>query len=374
MKKIIINGANGYVASNFINTLLNNNYEVIALVRGSKKYSAEERMLRALSDVSDGTSIKNNRLKVYAYALTEENFSLSDEELLTIFSGDFDYYHFAASLKYDLKSRDEIFGTNIKGIHNSLDVYSKYANSSSRFFFISTAYSCGHFKGLFEEKFYENEDIDCFRNYYEQSKRFAENVIKSHIEDHGTKAYVIRLSQVVGDSTNGVTKTDYGIFDFAKRMYSLANRYPNNTVRIKVDPEATQNLIPVNIVVSYLMRTVESKNVPGILNVIAKQATTNHHIIESVTKLMPLNIVPVSEINKEEMSSLERLVSVGMSFTGSYIKTNLRFDTNNLDSLAPDISQEPVEQAVCNMLAYFVANLPAPKGAVVLSETGESMC
>ena len=32
MRKIIINGANGYVAANFINQLLLNDYEVIAFV------------------------------------------------------------------------------------------------------------------------------------------------------------------------------------------------------------------------------------------------------------------------------------------------------------------------------------------------------
>ena len=49
MKRIIINGANGYVASNFINELLLNNYEVIALVRESKKQCPSERMGNVLA-------------------------------------------------------------------------------------------------------------------------------------------------------------------------------------------------------------------------------------------------------------------------------------------------------------------------------------
>lgn len=363
MKRIIINGANGYVASNFINQLLIDDYEVVALVRRSNKLSASQRMNNVLFDINDSAYVQNKNLKVFSYVLTESNFSLGDDDLQSIFSGEFDYYHFAASLKYDFKSRDEIFETNINGVENSLSVYHKYANENSRLFFISTAYSCGKLNGTFDEKFYANEDISAFRNYYEQSKRFAENIVKKYIDNHGVKAHVVRLSQVVGNSVSGVTKTDYGIFDFAKRMYSLANRYPNKRVRLKVDPEATQNLIPINTVVHYLMKTVELDEVPDIMNFIAKNSIKNSHIIECVTALMPIDIIPVKELPKEEMSSIERLVSVGMSFTGSYISTKLSFDTTKLDCLVPISNVNTEEKSIAKMLEYFVGVVLAPKVA-----------
>ncbi|SMO41641.1 Nucleoside-diphosphate-sugar epimerase [Saccharicrinis carchari] len=382
MKKIIINGANGYVASNFINSLLNTNYQVIALVRGSKKLSANERMFKVLSEINDAEYVRTCQLKVYAYSLTEENFSMAEEDLQDIFSGEFDYYHFAASLKYDRKSKNEIFGTNIDGIKNSLDVYARYANSKSRLFFISTAYSCGRMSGLFEEKFYDNDNISAFRNYYEQSKRYAENVVKNYIEEHQINAHIIRLSQVVGDSKTGITKTDYGIFDFAKRMFSLAHRYPNQTVRLKVDPEATQNLIPIDIVVHNLMRTVATEKVPTIMNFTAKKSVKNQHIIRAVTQLMPIKIVPVENLKKDDMSPLERLVSVGMSFTGNYININLHFDTKNTDSLPringyQNLNNEhqgiSEEQSTYKMLEYFIGTLPVPKGSKTISKDGATV-
>ena len=361
MKRIIVNGANGYVASNFINQLLMDDYEVVALVRGSVKMSAEDRVYTALSEINGGVFDKEKRLKVCSYSLTDENFALTDEQLQDIFKGAFDYYHFAASLKYDLKSKDQIFATNIEGVKNSLEVYKKYSNDHSRFFFISTAYSCGNREGLFQEKFYDNEDISCFRNYYEQSKRFAENVIKDALENEGVKAHIIRLSQVVGNSDTGVTNTDYGIFDFAKRMYGLAHRYPNETVRLKVDPQATQNLIPINTVVRYLMKTVQLEKVPGIMNFIAKQSVKNSHIIGCVTELMPINIVPVEELEKEDMTSIERLVSVGMSFTGRYVDTRLSFDTRNLESIISVDDHITDEESITKMLSYFVDSLSVDK-------------
>jgi nucleoside-diphosphate-sugar epimerase len=253
MKKIVINGANGYVASNFIVKLLQQNYSVIALARSNAKQSAEARMKEALLDMNEGEELDFSNLEVQDYSLFETDFALQKQELQHIFDGEIDYFHFAASLKFDIKSKEEIFGTNLQGVTNSVDTFLKYTKSSSRFFFVSTAYSCGRIEGTFEERFYENAEIDAFRNYYEQSKRYAENVIKNYIDEKGLNACILRLSQVVGNNETGITKTDYGIFDFSKRIQNIALKYPNRKVRIKVDPESTQNLIPIDTVVSYLM-------------------------------------------------------------------------------------------------------------------------
>ncbi len=359
MKRIIINGANGYVASNFINELLARNYEVIALVRGSSKYSAEDRMKIALAEINEGNFKHHENLKIYHYSLFEENFGLPAGQLTDIFSREADFFHFAASLKYDLKSKDIIFNTNIGGVENSLKVFSAQAHANSRFFFISTAYSCGNRSGLFEEKFYDNDDnIACFRNYYEQSKRYAENIVRKYVEENRIDAHIIRLSQVVGNNLTGVTHTDYGIFDFAKRVYSLAYRYPNRTVRIKVDPTATQNLIPIDNVISYLMKTVEAQNVPVIMNFIARNPVKNSHILESLSQLLPIRLLPDKNLKKADMNSFERIISIGMTFTGSYTQTNILFDTKNLDSL---VHLNGNEQSIYRMLEYFVNKLSAKK-------------
>ena len=361
MKTIIINGANGYVASHFINKLLKQKYKVIALVRPSIRFSPTERMIAALAESSDGEYVNSTNLKVFSYSLLHKDFLIPQEQLEDIFSEEVDYFHFAASLKFDFKSKEEIFKTNVGGLGNSIQVFSKFAKSSSRFFFIGTAYSCGRFTGRYEEKFYPNDDIEKFRNYYEQSKRFAENVVKKQIDNHGLNGHVIRLSQVVGNNKTGVTKTDYGIFDFTKRLHSLAFRNPNQTVRVHVDPVSTQNLIPIDTVVNYLLRTVEVKYVPVIMNFIAKKQVKNIHIIKSISKLLPIIIVPEKKFARHEMTALERIISAGMTFTESYIDTNLQFDTSNLDKILMVDGHEANENTVHKMLEYFIDNLATQK-------------
>lgn len=354
MKKIVINGANGYVASNFINELLLENFKVVALARGNKNNTAEQRVKAALKEMNDEKEVDYTNLEVHDYSLFEENFALPENELQAIFGGTIDYFHFAASLKFDIKSKEEIFGTNLQGVTNSVNTFQKYSAKESRFFFVSTAYSCGRIEETFKEKFYDNAEIDAFRNYYEQSKRYAENVIKEYIDTKGLNACILRLSQVVGNNTTGVTKTDYGIFDFSKRVQNLVKKYPNSVIRLKIDPESTQNLIPIDTVVTYLMSAVKTKNIPAILNLVAKSSVKNADILGSISELMPITLVPDMNLQKDDMNSLERIMAIGMSFTGAYINTNIAFDTTNLDSIVEREVSTVTAGSIHRMLTYFL--------------------
>ncbi len=366
MKTIVINGANGYVASNFISSLLKQKFKVIALVRANKTLSPAERMQKVLDDINEDGKVDTSNLQVFSYSLLEKDFGLMKNEMDLIFNNDIDYFHFAASLKYDEKSKKEIFATNIDGVTNSVSVFQKYATAKSRFFYIGTAYSCGVSTKIFEEKFYDNEPISAFRNYYELSKRYGENVVRNYIEEQKFNGHIIRLSQVVGDCKTGVTKTDYGIFDFAKRLFSLSNRYPNEVIRIHVDPESTQNLIPIDTVVEYLSRTVHTPSLPVIMNFASKKSVKNGFIIKTLDDLLPLTLIPLKDLDKKEMNSIERLIAIGMSFTDSYTEINLKFDTSARDlALNLNGKYELNDREIGNMLSYFVDNLSKRQKKIV---------
>lgn len=357
MKKIIINGANGFVASNFIAELLQLNYNVIALVRGDNFFHAEERMLDALQTLTGNYFQNSGNLDVYSYSLLQNDFSLPSRLLNKVFNEDVDYFHFAASLKFSKKTQEEIFETNVNGLENSVRLFLKYASRGSRFFFISTAYSCGKMKGTFKEVFYENKDISHFRNYYEQSKRFAENVIRRHIAQSNLRAHIIRPSQVVGDNKTGITKTDFGIFDFAKRISSIAYRYPDNTIRINATSSATQNLIPIDALVSWLMQTIEAGDLPTIMNFVAKNPIKNSLILKYLSDNLPVDITPTPDLERSSLTSLEKMIDLGMSFTGSYSNDNSVFGTENFDKVIVRAENSEITPAsLQRMLHYFINN------------------
>jgi len=360
-RKIVITGANGYVASHLISELLARDYEIAALVRSNAEYSAGEKLKNVLNEINE--NIKFENIKTYDYSLTKEDFSIPPKQLEDIFSEPADFFHFAASLKYDTKDRDKIFETNVGGVENVMKVFLKYSKPGSRFFFISSTYSCGKFSGLFEEIFYENEDIACFRNYYEQSKRFAENVVKRYREEHGLNGYVIRLSQVVGNNETGVTRTDYGVLDFVKRIYYLAKKHPGNTIRIQIDPDATQNLVPINYVTDYFLKILDAgEPLPVIFHFAAKNSITNREIVEGICQLLPIQIIMNKNLQRKDLNALERLIAAGMSFTGGYAETNLLFGTKNLEEVIQSAGNELTVTEFYKMLGYFIEKeMPAKR-------------
>lgn len=156
--------------------------------------------------------------------------------------------------------------------------------------------------------------LPSFRNYYEQSKRYAENIVRKYIEEHSINGHILRLSQIVGNNKTGVTNTDYGIFDFAKRVYSLSNTYPNNIIRVCIDPDSTQNLLPIDTVTMYLMRTVQIEHLPVIINFVAKNSIMNFHIIDSINKLLSIKLIPVKTLDTVEMTALSGYLLSGCHY------------------------------------------------------------
>lgn len=361
MRKIIVNGANGYVASHFISELLLLDYQVVALVRETGEFSSAERMKNALTETLNPKTTNSKNLEVYNYSLLEDNFGLHNQELNNIFSGNFDFFHFAASLKYHANDKEEIFRTNTGGLDNSIQTFLKHSTSESRFFFVSTAYSCGKFSGVYKEQFYANEDIVNFRNYYEQSKRCAENILKKYIDENGINGHVLRLSQVVGHNESGVTYTDYGVFDFAKRIQGISTKYPNKTVRLRIDPDSTQNLISIDNAVNYLVKIVETNDLPAIINVVGRKNMKNEDIINNICNLLPINIIQKKELERDKLNSLERIIAAGMAFTGVYANLDLKFDSKNLDKIVSPNGNEVTSQSLLKMLDYFFEKSPRSK-------------
>lgn len=355
MRKTIINGANGYVASHFIKELADNKLQVKALVRGSETASAKERMETAMAKTGAGKNSLDN-IQVLDYKLNEKDFALSKSDLGEIFGNDTDFFHFAASLKFSTKDKTRIFKTNVKGLENAISSFIEHAGPGSRFFYISTVYSCGIMEGTFKEKFYPDAEIGQFRNYYEQSKRFAENTLKKYIDNDKLNAHIIRLAQVVGHSKTGVTATDYGVFDLAKRLQSLAASYPNETVRIKIDPDATQNIIAIDTVARYLRETSKLKDLPTIINFSGKSYIKNRFIAECLNQRLPIEIKLDKTLKPTQLNPLERIIAAGMKFTGVYANTELHFDRSELEKLIDTRDEKINNELFCKMLEYFFKN------------------
>ena len=69
---------------------------------------------------------------------------------------------------------------------------------------------------------------------------------------------------------------------------------------------------------------------------------------------MPVEIVPQKDLNKDVLNRKERMIAAGMSFTGVYAKTQLQFDTTNLDKLIFSNGNEITRESLHRMIEYFL--------------------
>ena len=161
--------------------------------------------------------------------------------------------------------------------------------------------------------------------------------------------------------TTCVSKTAYGSFEFAKRIYNLANRYPNEIVRVHVDPDATQNLIPIDTVTGHLTRVVEEKEIPEIMNFVSKNPVQNSFIIDTLNQLVPIQIIPVKTLERKDMNPIERMISAGMSFTESYASIDVLFDTRQKDRFLKNTETGPDYKSIAKMMEYFIETLSEKK-------------
>ncbi len=110
-------------------------------------------------------------------------------------------FHLAAV--YDLGvPRDMAVKINIDGTRHMLDFARKCPNLR-RFQYMSTAYVCGQYPGLFTERDLVRQQP--FNNFYEETKYAAELAVQQHMQN-GLQGIIYRPSIIVGDSKTGATQ------------------------------------------------------------------------------------------------------------------------------------------------------------------------
>jgi len=97
------------------------------------------------------------------------------------------------------------------------------------------------------------------------------------------------------------------------------------------------------------------------MNFVGNHPIKNGQIINALNQLLPIKLVPLKNLDHNDMNSLERLMAVGMSFTGNYQSLHIQFDTSKRDNAITPQNNDIKEDTVYKMLKYFIENV-AKKG------------
>lgn len=249
-RTIFLTGFPGFIAERLVRRLANNVTRFFLLVQPKFVERAE----KAIENISNLTGTNKNNLVVVKGDITQENLGLDETNIKEISEKATEIFHLAAI--YDLAVSKEVgYQVNVEGTRNINKLASKFRNLK-RYNYVSTCYVAGKREGIIlETELHHNAG---FRNYYEETKYFAEievEKLKSELP-----VTIFRPSVVVGDSQTGETVKYDGIY----YVILYYRKFPSLLRLFNVGNEMVRlNVVPVDFVVESMAILCEDESALG---------------------------------------------------------------------------------------------------------------
>lgn len=347
-KNILITGVTGNLGALMACKFLENGHRVIATVRSRSKNNFHiERALQAINVFASDNNLINESIKNGKFIIIRGDMNDIDslEEVKQLKNID-ETWHFASSLKYMPKDREQIYQANVIGLKNILKVHYTVAKPKAPFLYISTAFIGGKNTDLLDENQIKLDEEMTFTNEYERTKLIAENIVLDEISKNSLNALIFRPSIVVGDSIQGKLINYNGFYLGVKALFNFMSylRDINNVnlnIRLSVPIESTVNLIPLdNCIDSMLFIYNSNKRNNTIYSIVNTEILSTRQVLKVIADAVGLNITFASpeEFGLEPRTKLEKILLYGMNYIMPYTNRNIVFDCSNTTSV---LGKEP---------------------------------
>ncbi len=297
-KTILLTGATGLLGSYILKTLLENRHKVYALARSMAKKDAKQRIKDGLKFWDESIlDIKVDNLKIVEGDITKENLGLNDN-IKTILKDEVEeVFHCAAMTKFNA-TLNALRRVNVQGTKNLLEFVSKTCSNkiSKNINYISTAFVCGTFNGIFAERDFNRNQT--FNNNYEQSKFEAESVVRGYIE-RGIPIRIFRPSILVGEYFSGKTP-EFNMFYEPLRLFSL-----EIFKEVPLDIRTFLNLIPVDLVARAIYVLSIKGDVGKTYHITSPNAFRIEHIIDESSRFFNFNKPKYIELQKYKVKNIK---------------------------------------------------------------------
>ena len=366
MKKIFfVTGATGFVGSNLVRKLREDNGEALffLLARDKKGASAEDRVNKLFPGAYTikGDVCLGSNLGISSKDISLLNNLLDDHE--------FELWHAAGEISFDEASFDETFLVNFYGTKNVVEFCKKIG--IKRIHYVSTAYVAGDRQELDENRqiAYEKEDFvgQKLRNPYEESKLKAEIYLKKEGEKLGLNVTCYRISVAVGRYENGSANNFSGYYNFCKII--VLNDHMQNgfkafkPVEMWVPEDATVNIACVDWMVDLMVKISKKNESSGeVFHISNPDPPRASWLMEKSLKVLGkfgiyvdgIKIFTYKHLKKRIIkipeSPLERMIL----YYQDYAKSQLRFDNTNVQKILGCLPKHPqIDEKLIERLLGF---------------------
>jgi nucleoside-diphosphate-sugar epimerase len=251
-------------------------------------------------------------------------------------------WHFASSLKYMPKDREEIYAANVTGLRNVIALHQRArAGDDAMFYYISTAYVGGKSHASVPEARIRITEESAFHNNYESSKLEAENIVFDECEAGRLKMAIFRPSIVVA-SRRDLRMINYTGYYLALQAWGSLNNYmcnsgaQNESVRVALDPLNPVNLIPLDDLVDLIVRLGDSEIANGtVVNLVNENEVTIEQTFAAAAPYLDIQPVLCGRDGLEgKMKNLfEKLIGYSLTYAGPYMKDRIVIETGNLKKI-----------------------------------------
>ena len=185
------------------------------------------------------------RVRAVAGDVQEKNCGVGELDGLDVHQ----FWHSAASLRFEDRYSDEIFAINRDGAQQALPLAARLKVDA--FNYMSTAYVGGASEGTVLE---QASSVDKTNNLYEQSKVAAEELVASQ---PGMGIRIFRPSIVVGHSRTYAATNFTGMYGFLRKLYGFHGMMArtqeallrSTELQIKATGSVPLNIVPIDSVV-----------------------------------------------------------------------------------------------------------------------------
>ncbi len=246
--------------------------------------------------------------------------------------------HCAASLSFRADDREAVRRVNVDGTRSLLDAAARLG--ATEFNYVSTAYVAGDRAGDIAED--EVRRPTGFSNGYEESKWDAEAAVRERCAAYGLGYRILRPSIIIGHSTTHRLSSSSGFYNVVQTIFQLGRvqRHQGQSIRLPLPPDATLDLIPVDVVVDELIHLLE-----------AGAATLEHafhltsdsplSLIEVLAQLSPLAGFSIDRQDEAEpVGRLAGMLLQRLRHYTPYLGQVRRFDRGNVR--AAGIAPQPM--------------------------------